>query len=576
MDSSDQGLRVLSSYSAHIPEDLLSMWVKLKHRFASSLVRLGRFGAALHALDEVDKQLGKKSPATTASLRTTIKALKSLCSPIKSYTCLPVHLHEMEEAMLEAVRANAVGHVWHILMKFLECPLLLLVSMPEVQKTLQKQQLSSSSILRMIQRSQDPLNPGLSMSQDGMNAAKLDSMIHRTYNAAQDRRDRRRHLQELPERFRDLRFPGMEDASDESDPEEEEVPQREILLMRWVLAYTALDAHKWSTARDTLETLIYHATVDPSAASYYPVHINRFTSPTRSDFRHALAGEKELNILSHPRHYMSELTYLLALAEFGAGDAIACGAAIQAYMDLVPQSLKDHNYGDALHLQAWAELKPVQGKPEFESCRLQRLNALRQQLHDVDRSLNDAYQPPLDDLFEQFSWVRGRFYHDLGVRPLPGQYQQVFERVESERERVDAISKSMATSRTSEQNDAFSEQNPLDVFSNFDSMLGSIIGTTQRYRMSVEEKAKSQRRGQRRGYSGGFGIPGLDDMEQEMYDMQQNMMTSVLGGHFGGGAFGGFGSMFGGHEEEDFEEDEEEEEEEEEEEFEEDGTTGRN
>mmetsp|Transcript_52354 Transcript_52354/g.125014 ORF Transcript_52354/g.125014 Transcript_52354/m.125014 type:complete len:798 (+) Transcript_52354:62-2455(+) len=542
--------RLDSERAAH-----LQAWTKAKHRLASALVRAARFKEAVTELDGIER--ANKSRTATAELRNSIKKLLELCSPRQaaSEATLPKHLAAQKAELMNAFLEAPAEMAWFAVRERLSaCPLLFLVDLSEVWKKGRKLPGKMLNMLAMILRTQDPLNPfmpagGLS----GSNACKLRSMITKTYQQSDDERERRKSLMRISEgRSADFALSLMEEMGIdvEDHPEAEEVHQELLMLMRFVLAYAELDAFQWQAAKETLHRLIFHITVSPNAPKYFPQHINRIKSPGRKDFKNPYIGSQELNLLPFPRWYLAELMHLLAVCECGIGDASACNSAISTYFDLVPSSFLDRNYESAMFLRAWSELKPLQlsAAADFTARRDRRVISLRKEASNAGKMLEDAYSGIFEPAFASGTWVEARFYHDLGCRPLPAPFDDIYAKLEQQRRPAGMPGMP-------------------DMYGDFESFVGRAEGVTVRYRVSLEEKARQAQRGRGPSDLGAFrgmGPFGMPDMENELYEMQQNMFASCMGGFglgglgMGGGPFGGAG-LFGGSADPDDEEDEEEE-----------------
>ncbi|CAE8667928.1 unnamed protein product [Polarella glacialis] len=496
------------------------LWQKAYHHLASALMRRGQFNRALSILAHIDRtsqvpaaygNVGKRARAAsspaTATLRGTILLLKKECAPLGCYPNLRAHLLEKKAKLLAEVDE---GGGWLAIQEaFATCPLLLILPMQQLRHRMRKLPDQMPNVIKMMWRCHDPRQEFAEMSVDGRNLSRIKSMIANSFNAGMQRRLERQELQRLRSLLHGRIYP-----DEESDEDDEEVPQQEILFMRFMSAYVALDSMKWEDAIQDLDRLIFHVTVHPSANAYYPDHINPKRSPGRNNFQDPYLGNQELSILKFPSFYLPELLYLRALADYGLGDWKSCLYSIEAYLDLIPEGLKDHSYSHALYMKKWAELKPLQlaNEPAFAKTRAGVARDLQQKMKQLDRDLGNLYYEGLDDLFDPSSWVRGRFYHDLGFVPLPQEYQEVY----------DALL----------QNAARTPRVPgMEEFGTFDGFLARAAGVTQRYRMSKQEKTKEVRQfGDRDSdmlgrHSNHMALP---DTEQEMYSLKQNTMFKFM------------------------------------------------
>ncbi|CAD7944322.1 unnamed protein product [Amoebophrya sp. A120] len=111
----------------------------------------------------------------------------------------------------------------------------------------------------------------------------------------------------------------------------------ERLLLTWGLLYMELDAREFANAQTTVQKLIYETTAPPDAKPACP----------------------------WPRYFLSELLYLLALAEFGLNDAAACGHALQSWK-IFSSCKTDRNYAAGMRLEIWADavLRRERGGPK--------------------------------------------------------------------------------------------------------------------------------------------------------------------------------------------------------------------
>lgn len=250
-------------------------------------------------------------------------------------------------------------------------------------------------------------------------------------------------------------------------------------------------------------------------------------SPERRDFKNPYLGSQELDIVPFPKWYLGELQHLLALCECGRGDWRSCQQAIESYFDLIPRTFQDRNYESAFFLKAWSELKPLQlQRPkDFPQLREQRRKALLEEATPIWKALEAAYSD-CAGAFDSETWMEARFYHDLRFNPLPESFQEIQNHLQKQ--------------RTQFQMPSFAGDDFLDCFQNLEVFVGRCQGVTVRFRMSNEEKAREARRGRAPSNLGAFsGAWAMPDMENELYEMQQNMFASVLGGSFGGSLFEG-------------------------------------
>ena len=218
----------------------------------------------------------------------------------------------------------------------------------------------------------------------------------------------------------------------------------------------------------------------------------------------------------------------------------------------MPPSFKDRNLESALFLRTWAELKPLQVEQpeEFGKIRERRLASLLKETAPIWKALQTSYAKDFAAALETETWVEARFYQDLEFR-LPESMQQI----------QDDLQESKMPS--------LGDDDTFDCFQSLERFVGRAQGVTVRFRTSLEEKARETREGRAPSSYGGFagaGALSMPDMENELYEMQQNLFASVLGGDLGMGGMGLHGLGIGGPEPDSDEEEEEEEEEEEDEE----------
>ena len=236
--------------------------------------------------------------------------------------------------------------------------------MPELRKRARKLPTKMLNLMAMVQRAQDPLNPYTGGKMTAFNVSKLEGMIENAYLQSENQRQRRQTVLQLAANAQSTPFPAEAFANElgvslEDHPEEEEVHQQLILLMRWILAYLQLDDFQFEAARETLHRLIFHITVHPKALKYFPDHINRIKSPERRDFKNPYLGSQELDIVAFPKWYLAELQHLLAICECGRGDWRSCQRVVGAYFDLVPGTFKDRNQGVEFLFQLLLGVKKI-------------------------------------------------------------------------------------------------------------------------------------------------------------------------------------------------------------------------
>eukprot|EP00928_Gymnodinium_smaydae_P047604 TRINITY_DN31789_c0_g1_i1.p1 TRINITY_DN31789_c0_g1~~TRINITY_DN31789_c0_g1_i1.p1 ORF type:complete len:603 (-),score=96.04 TRINITY_DN31789_c0_g1_i1:223-2031(-) len=521
----------------------IQAWTKAKHRLASALTRAALFKDAVAHLDAIDKFNKGSGQSLTAALRNHIKQLRSICSP-RSADCKTLfeHLKMQRESLSKEILAAPSEERWFVIrQKFCNFPMLFLLDMPEVRKLSRKFPGKMLNVMAMISRTQDPLNPCNAFSGIGhrypcANVMKLRSMIENVYAQTTNERKRREDLRGLARRMeaRGQDYEGFLEemgqdilgSEDEMHPDFEEVHQGLILLMRWVLAYIELDALEWAPARETLHRLIFHLTVHPDAPMYWPDHINSMKSPERKDFKNPYVGNRELNIVPFPRWYLTELMHLLALCEFGRGDTQGCQRAIETYHELVPESFLDRNWESAIYLRTWPQIKLLheQGKQILKDARAEEV---QDQCNRAWKKLSDTYTKEYEAVYVADAWVEARFYHDLGIKPLPRSWQDMMTAFEKQRTFRTVMPEDPGESSTDR----------------FDDFVGRAIGVTTRFHMSPKEKARTRDRSAAGAFANtspwGMGMP---DIENDMYEIQQNMFNSLLTGGLGGG----FGGLFGG------------------------------
>ena len=252
---------------------------------------------------------------------------------------------------------------------FCNSPMLLLLDMPDLRKRVRKLPGKMLNLMAMIQRAQDPLNPYTGLTLTRHNVTKLEGMIESAYLQSENERARRQSVLKLAENAKSANFSAEAFANEmgvslEDHPEQEEVHQQLILLMRFVLAYLQLDDFQFEAARETLHRLIFHVTVHPKALKYFPDYINQMKSPERRDFKNPYLGSQELDIVPFPKWYLGELQHLLALCECGRGDWRSCQQAIESYFDLIPRTFQDRQWGFAW---AFGHCRQPQASPEIIS-----------------------------------------------------------------------------------------------------------------------------------------------------------------------------------------------------------------
>ncbi|CAK9038862.1 unnamed protein product [Durusdinium trenchii] len=534
-------------------------FVKAKHRLATALMRAGRFKESLGHLDAIDQLNGNRT--ATIELRGVIKSLRQNCSAANSgYSTLTEHLKELKTGLMQDLLVTDAEAGWFVIREhFCNYPLLFLLDMPDLRKRMLKLPGKMLNLMAMVQRAQDPLNPYTGGKMTSFNVSKLEGMVENAYLQSENEREQRQAVLNLAANSQTgasaEAFASELGVSLEDHPEQEEVHQQLILLMRFILAYLQLDDFQWDAAKRTLHRLIFHVTVHPKAPKYFPDHINRTKSPERTDFKNPYLGSQELDIVAFPKWYLAELQHLLALCECGRGDFRSCQRAIECYFDLVPRTFQDRNSESALFLKAWAELKPLQlERPrDFAQIREQRRKALLKETMPIWKALEASYSKDCAGAFDTETWVEARFYHDLGFNPLPESFQEIQNNLQQQRKM---------------QMPSFGDDDPFESFQNLEFFVGRAADVTVRFHTSSEEKARDSRRGRAPSNFGAFrgqGAFAMPDMENELYEMQQKLFASVLGafGPRGGGLFGGAPAD---SEEEDEEEEEEEEEEKEEEE----------
>jgi len=519
---------------------------KAKHHLASAMVRAGRFKEALTTLDEIDRAY--KSPALTLQLRKTAKILQQECKPCSSICS---HVLKKKAALLanldKVIRSPSPENGWLVMQSALmKCPLLFAVPIPEVRRRIRRLPGKMWQIVKLWLRAQDPRQPYGALNFDGQTAAKIYMVIENSYSARADSRRSREEMKSLAKNlgkdFASLAglLPGLTDDEDESDQDDEEVPQREILLLRWLLAYVQLDAQQWDAACGNLDKLIFHLTVHPGAPEYHPAHINRKRNPERQNFQHPYFGSQELCILEFPRYFLPELLYLRSLVAYGSGECQDCQSVTNAYFDLVSDGVQERTFGDMLYMQKWSELKSLQStnSQAFEYRKIGDAKQLEKLVSVIDEGMCTKYQE-IEKMVDTMSWVRARFYHDLGFNPLPCEYQEIYDVLKQRETSMSGL-----------------PMMDVEEFGSFERFVARAAGVTQRYRMSQQDQQREVRKYGALGDTGHemnqFGVP-MPDMEQELYFMQQSIMATTFGG-------------LGGQAEDDEDEDEDEEEEEEEEE----------
>lgn len=156
------------------------------------------------------------------------------------------------------------------------------------------------------------------------------------------------------------------------------------------------------------------------------------------------------------------------------------------------------------------------------------------------KELQGLYGKDFAAAFETETWVEARFYTDLGFS-LPGSFQDIQDQLQRHQDKMPRLA----------EDDPFS--------CSLETFVGRAQGVTVRFRTSLEEKARQAQRGRGPSRYGAFAMP---DVENELYEMQQNLFASVMGG-FG---LNGLGNALGGESDSDGEGEEEEEEEQEEDE----------
>lgn len=465
----------------------LSAYTKATHRLASALVRAGRFKESLLHLDAIDKVNGSRT--ATIELRGVIKSLRQNCSAGSSgYSTLIEHLQELKVGLMQDLLVADPEEAWFVIREhFCNSPMLLLLDMPDLRKRVRKLPGKMLNLMAMIQRAQDPLNPYTGLTLTRHNVTKLEGMTESAYLQSENERARRQSVLKLAENAKSANFSAEAFANEmgvslEDHPEQEEVHQQLILLMRFVLAHLQLDDFQFEAARETLHRLIFHVTVHPKALKYFPDHINQMKSPERRDFKNPYLGSQELDIVPFPKWYLGELQHLLALCECGRGDWRSCQQAIESYFDLIPRTFQDRNYESAFFLKAWSELKPLQlQRPkDFPQLREQRRKALLKEATPIWKALEAAYSD-CAGAFDSETWMEARFYHDLRFNPLPESFQEIQNHLQKQ--------------RTQFQMPSFAGDDFLDCFQNLEVFVGRCQGVTVRFRMSNEEKAREARRG---------------------------------------------------------------------------------
>ena len=299
MKDAEKALGMLGGHGKNI-----AAWSKAMHRLASACTRAGLFKEAGARLDTIEK--ATRSRAATAELRQVLRSLRENCSVACSgHKFLLDHLKERRAGLSEALDASDVAEAWFVIREhFASFPLLFLLDMPELRQRCRKLPGKMLNLMAMIQRSQDPLNPYTGGKMTEFNVEKLRSMIEGAYLQTENERKRRQSLLELANSTKRA-FPAEQIAEElgvdlEEHPDQEEVHQQLILLMRWVLAYLELDDFQFDAARESLHRLIFHVTVHPKAAKYFPDHINRLKSPMRTDFKNPYVAARSWTSFPSP------------------------------------------------------------------------------------------------------------------------------------------------------------------------------------------------------------------------------------------------------------------------------------